>query len=72
MNYKVSDIIYYPVPGVVFGVKENVIPTAARINHIYDNIKCEDGIIVDMELIDIPHIKQFTGKLLFSENYFSK
>jgi hypothetical protein len=72
MKYNVNNIINYPVPGVVFDVEDNVVPTSARITHVYDNIKCEDGIIVDMELIDTPHIKQITGKLLFSENYFSK
>lgn len=48
---KVGDIINYPVPGVCFGKRENTILKEAKILKIYDNIKCNDGVIVDMELV---------------------
>jgi len=68
-NYKVNEIISYRVPGVVLGIRENVFNTPAKITRIYDNIKCDDGVIVDMELLYVPGVKSFTGKLLHSENY---
>lgn len=68
-EYKVNEIILYPVPGVVLGIRENVFNTPAKITHIYDNIKCDDGVIVDMELLYVPGVKSLSGKLLYSENY---
>lgn len=68
-EYKVNEIILYPVPGVVLGIRENVFNTPAKIVRIYDNIKCDDGVIVDMELLYIPGVKSLSGKLLYSENY---
>lgn len=68
-EYKINEIISYPIPGVALGIKENVFNTPVRITRIYHNIKSNDGIIVDMEPLYIPGIKSLTGKLLYSENY---
>lgn len=49
---KIGDIIEYPVPGIIFGKWNiNTIPTKAKILKIYD-IECNDGIIINMELIE--------------------
>lgn len=49
---KIGDIIEYPVPGIIFGKWNiNTIPSKAKILKIYD-IECDDGIIINMELIE--------------------
>ena len=51
-DLKIGDIIEYPVPGIIFGKWNiNTIPSKAKILKIYD-IECDDGIIINMELIE--------------------
>jgi hypothetical protein len=64
-NHKVGDIISYPVPGVCVGqCDKNTVNKDCRIIKIYDNIICEDnGIIVDMEVLDCSIIGTLSGKI---------
>lgn len=69
MNYKVNDIIYYPVPGAIYERKENTVLTKVKITHIYTNILSPNGVIVDMEMLEIMPGKSISGKLLNNKNY---
>ena len=70
MKYNVNDEIYYPVPGVLFHSTENTVNTKVRITHIYNDIVSDNGIIVDMIMLEHNPGKNISGKLLNSKNYF--
>ena len=70
MKYKVNDEICYPVPGVLFNSKENTANTKVRITHIYNDIVSDNGVIVDMIMLEQIPGKNISGKLLNSKNYF--
>lgn len=70
MKYKVNDEIYYPVPGVLFNSTENTVNAKVRIIHIYNDIVSDNGIIVDMVMLEHNPCKNISGKLLNSKNYF--
>lgn len=69
IEYKVEDIISYPVPGVCVGqCNENTVDKEARILKVYEGIS-EDGVVVDMELLDKSVVGTISGKLLYNRNY---
>ena len=69
VEYKEGDIISYPVPGVCVGqCNENTVDKQARILKVYEGIS-EDGVVVDMELLDKSIIGTISGKLLHNRNY---
>lgn len=68
-NIKVGDKIKYPVPGVVLCREENTIDVDCEVIKVYDSIKCEDGIIVDMKPLSHNLSNIIGGKLLFNKNY---
>ena len=69
IEYKVGDIISYPVPGVCVGqCNENTVDKEARILKVYEGIS-EDGVVVDMELLDKSIVGTISGKLLYNKNY---
>lgn len=70
MNYKVNDEIYYPVPGVSLYRTENTVNTKVKITHIYNDIASDNGVIVDMVMLEHNPGKNISGKLLNSKNYF--
>jgi hypothetical protein len=72
MNYKVNDVIFYPVPGAVYNRIENTFPVKVKITNIYSYINTVNGVIVDMEILEVDPGKHITGKLLDSKNYFVK
>lgn len=68
-EYKVGNIISYPVPGVCVGqCDKNTVNKEARITKNYENIS-EDGVIVEFELLDKSIIGTICGKLLNEKNY---
>ena len=70
MKYKVNDEIYYPVPCVLFHRTENTVNAKVRIIHIYNDIVSDNGVIVDMVMLEHTPGKNISGKLLNSKNYF--
>lgn len=69
IEYKVGDIISYPVPGVCVGqYNKNTVNKEARILKVYEGIS-EDGLVVDMEIIDGTIKGIVSGKLLYNRNY---
>lgn len=69
IEYKAGDIISYPVPGVCVGqCNENTVDKQARILKVYEGIG-EDGVVVDMELLDKSVVGTISGKLLYNRNY---
>jgi len=69
IEYKVGDIINYPIPGVLTGkYYENTINKEVIITKIYKDIS-ENGIIVDMQPLDNSISKQISGKLLHEQIY---
>ena len=72
MEYKVNDIIYYPVPGCLFNEpKRGTVDVEARIIDIFDI--CEnDGIIVGIEFEMDGQMRKMGGKLLNSKDYKKK
>lgn len=70
MDYKVNDEIYYPVPGVSLYRTENTVNTKVKITHIYNDIASNNGVIVDMVMLEHNPGKHISGKLLNSKNYF--
>jgi hypothetical protein len=69
-EYKVGDIISYPIPGVCVGqCSENTVDKEARITKVCENINCNDGVIVEFELLDKSIIGTICGKLLNEKNY---
>lgn len=69
IEYKAGDIISYPVPGACVGqYNKNTVNKEARILKIYEGIS-EDGIIVDMEILDKSVIGIVSGKLLNNKDY---
>lgn len=69
IEYKAEDIISYPVPGVCVGqCNENTVDKEARILKVYEGIS-EDGVVVDMELLDKSIVGTISGKLLYNRNY---
>lgn len=70
MDYKVNDEIYYPVPGVSLYRTENTVNTKVKITHIYNGIASDNGVIVDMVMLEHNPGKNISGKLLNSKNYF--
>lgn len=72
MNYKVNDVIFYPVPGAAYNRPENTFPVKVKITNIYSQINTVNGVIVDMEMLEVDPGKQITGKLLNTKNYFNK
>lgn len=69
IEYKVGNIISYPVPGVCVGqYDKNTVNKEARILKVYEGIS-EDGLVVDMELLDKSIIGTISGKLLYNRNY---
>lgn len=72
MNYQVNDVIYYPVPGAIYKRIENTVLTKVKITHLYHNINSMNGIIADMEMLELQPGKHITGKLLNSRNYLAR
>lgn len=70
MDYKVNDEIYYPVPGVSLYRTENTVNIKVKITHIYNDIASDNGVIVDMVMLEHCPGKNISGKLLNSKNYF--
>lgn len=70
MDYKVNNEIYYPVPGVSLYRTENTVNTKVKITHIYNDIASDNGVIVDMVMLEHNPGKNISGKLLNSKNYF--
>lgn len=69
MEYKVNDIIYYPVPGCLFSnPKPGTVDVESRIIEIFD-IQESDGIIVGIEFEMDGQMIKMGGKLLNSKNY---
>lgn len=69
IEYKVGDVISYPIPGVLIGkYYENTINKEVIITKIYEDIS-EDGIIVDMQPLDNSISKKISGKLLYEKIY---
>lgn len=69
IEYKVGNIISYPMPGVCVGqCNENTVDKEARILKIYNNIS-NTGLIVDMEIIDGTVKGIVSGKLLYNKDY---
>lgn len=70
IEYKEGDIITYPVPGVCVGqCNENTVDKEACIIKIYDNIISNNGLIVDIEIIDGTVKGIVSGKLLYNKDY---
>lgn len=69
IEYKVGDIISYPIPGVLVGkYYENTVNTEVVITKIYEDIS-EDGVIVDMQPLDKSISEKISGKLLYGKTY---
>ena len=64
MEYNVGEIISYPVPGVcVDEFYKNTVDKKAKIIKVYENIS-DNGVIVDMEILDGSVKGTLSGKLL--------
>lgn len=69
MKYKVGEIISYPVPGVcVNEFDKNTVDKKAKLIKVYENIS-DNGVIVDMEILDGSVKGILSGKLLNDKNY---
>ena len=68
-EFKVGDIISYPIPGVSVGqCDKNTVNKEARILKVDKEIS-EDGVVVDMKLLDKSIVGIISGKLLYNRDY---
>ena len=68
-NIKVGDKIIYPIPGVVLCRKENTVDIECEVLKVYESIKCDDGIIVDLKPLSHGLTNQISAKLLYNKQY---